>query len=367
MQLTRKRSSALACAATLWLLLAACGGGGGGGSSGGGSPGNGLTPFPTESTDTLPAAPAHYVPLPGSQERIGVLALLPANPRRLFVPEQIRLLETFASQIAVAIERAKGVVEMLRADEAGLSESEKRDREALLLRYYPALELGYRAAKAGGTAGAAMNAADEVAVGEFLAGRIPFPEITRRVAAALDRELADAADIERAGLALALLSFDDRDAAAVVAERTAALRLLEALRHAPLDLAQRAAVYWALERRDPPGAAAADLGPVDLARSDALALARLLRAAVAAGQRPRAEQIERALVAKATRDGILAHFEAPGRDATEVTAEVACALLERLIGPARRKPGLAPAACAALAAWLRALITASRVSRSCLM
>jgi 1-deoxy-D-xylulose-5-phosphate reductoisomerase len=55
---------------------------------------------------------------------------------------------------------------------------------------YPALELGYRAARAGGTAGAAMNAADEVAVGDFLAGRIPFPEITRRVAAALDRELA---------------------------------------------------------------------------------------------------------------------------------------------------------------------------------
>jgi 1-deoxy-D-xylulose-5-phosphate reductoisomerase len=55
---------------------------------------------------------------------------------------------------------------------------------------YPAIELGYRAARAGGTAGAAMNAADEVAVGDFLAGRIPFPEITRRVAAALDRELA---------------------------------------------------------------------------------------------------------------------------------------------------------------------------------
>jgi 1-deoxy-D-xylulose-5-phosphate reductoisomerase len=55
---------------------------------------------------------------------------------------------------------------------------------------FPALELGYRAARAGGTAGAAMNAADEVAVGEFLAGRIAFPEITRRVAAALDRELA---------------------------------------------------------------------------------------------------------------------------------------------------------------------------------
>jgi 1-deoxy-D-xylulose-5-phosphate reductoisomerase len=55
---------------------------------------------------------------------------------------------------------------------------------------YPALELGYRAARAGGTAGAVMNAADEVAVSEFLDGRIPFPEIAARVGAALDREFA---------------------------------------------------------------------------------------------------------------------------------------------------------------------------------
>ena len=48
MQVTRKRSCALACVAALCLLLAACGGGGGG------SPGNGLTPFQTEITDTLP-------------------------------------------------------------------------------------------------------------------------------------------------------------------------------------------------------------------------------------------------------------------------------------------------------------------------
>jgi 1-deoxy-D-xylulose-5-phosphate reductoisomerase len=64
---------------------------------------------------------------------------------------------------------------------------------------YPAIELGYRAARAGGTAGAAMNAADETAVAEFLGGRIAFPEITRRVAAALDRELAHERDCPRAG------------------------------------------------------------------------------------------------------------------------------------------------------------------------
>jgi 1-deoxy-D-xylulose-5-phosphate reductoisomerase len=52
---------------------------------------------------------------------------------------------------------------------------------------YPALDLGYRAARSGGVAGAVLNAADEVAVDAFLAGRIPFPEIAQRVRGALDR------------------------------------------------------------------------------------------------------------------------------------------------------------------------------------
>jgi two-component system sensor histidine kinase KdpD len=58
-------------------------------------------------TDTLPGAPAHYLPLAGSEATIGVLAILPANPLRVFVPEQQKLLETFASQIALALERAQ--------------------------------------------------------------------------------------------------------------------------------------------------------------------------------------------------------------------------------------------------------------------
>ncbi len=53
---------------------------------------------------------------------------------------------------------------------------------------YPAIEVGFRAARTGGIAGAVMNAADEAAVQSFMDGRIAFPEITRRVAAALDRE-----------------------------------------------------------------------------------------------------------------------------------------------------------------------------------
>jgi len=42
---------------------------------------------------------------------------------------------------------------------------------------FPALQLAYRAARRGGTAGAVLNAADEVAVNAFLDGRIELPQI----------------------------------------------------------------------------------------------------------------------------------------------------------------------------------------------
>jgi two-component system, OmpR family, sensor histidine kinase KdpD len=58
-------------------------------------------------TDTLPGAEAVYWPLRGASERIGVLALLPASLRRVFLPEQQRLLETFLTQTALAIERMR--------------------------------------------------------------------------------------------------------------------------------------------------------------------------------------------------------------------------------------------------------------------
>ncbi len=57
---------------------------------------------------------------------------------------------------------------------------EAPDREA-----FPALELGFEAARRGGTGGAALNAADEVAVARFLAGEIRFPDIAARAAEAL--------------------------------------------------------------------------------------------------------------------------------------------------------------------------------------
>jgi two-component system sensor histidine kinase KdpD len=58
-------------------------------------------------TDTLPSAAALYLPLAGSQAVLGVLGVLPANPRRVLLPEQFHLLETFAAQVALALERAQ--------------------------------------------------------------------------------------------------------------------------------------------------------------------------------------------------------------------------------------------------------------------
>jgi len=57
-------------------------------------------------SDTLPAARGLYVPLGDERRTVGVLAVLPDNARRVLLPEQGHLLETFAGQIALALERA---------------------------------------------------------------------------------------------------------------------------------------------------------------------------------------------------------------------------------------------------------------------
>jgi two-component system sensor histidine kinase KdpD len=57
-------------------------------------------------SDTLPAAPALYLPLGDGRQGLGVLAVRPRNPRRVLLPEQRHLLETFAGQIGLALERA---------------------------------------------------------------------------------------------------------------------------------------------------------------------------------------------------------------------------------------------------------------------
>ncbi len=74
-------------------------------------------------TDTLPATAAQYLPLAGTRGTLGVLAVRPAHRRRLLLPEQRHLLETFAGQIALAIERAKLAEEAERAHVAMEAES----------------------------------------------------------------------------------------------------------------------------------------------------------------------------------------------------------------------------------------------------
>jgi 1-deoxy-D-xylulose-5-phosphate reductoisomerase len=71
------------------------------------------------------------------------------------------------------------------------------------LERFPALALARRALETGGAAPTILNAADEVAVGEFIAGRISFPAITALVEATIERAskrdlLAEPAGIDAA-------------------------------------------------------------------------------------------------------------------------------------------------------------------------
>lgn len=58
------------------------------------------------STETLPAAQAIYLPLVASGKALGVLALRPRHPEPPLEPDQRHMLETFATQLAIAMERA---------------------------------------------------------------------------------------------------------------------------------------------------------------------------------------------------------------------------------------------------------------------
>ena len=57
-------------------------------------------------TDTLPGARALYLPLFTSSRTVGVLGLLPGPELSVIDQEQIHDLESFANQIAMAVERA---------------------------------------------------------------------------------------------------------------------------------------------------------------------------------------------------------------------------------------------------------------------
>ncbi|MEX3634642.1 DUF4118 domain-containing protein [Paraburkholderia sp. BR14320] len=80
-------------------------------------------------TETLPAAAALYLPLRAPMRTRGVLALLSAGMGEFAIPEQRRMLDTFAAQIALALERVH-YVEI--AQDALISMESERLRNSLL-------------------------------------------------------------------------------------------------------------------------------------------------------------------------------------------------------------------------------------------
>jgi two-component system sensor histidine kinase KdpD len=58
-------------------------------------------------TPTLPAASGLFLPLLGASQAVGVLGIVPDNPGRVLTRDRFRLAETFASQVALSLERAQ--------------------------------------------------------------------------------------------------------------------------------------------------------------------------------------------------------------------------------------------------------------------
>jgi 1-deoxy-D-xylulose-5-phosphate reductoisomerase len=78
-------------------------------------------------------------------------------------------------------ERVAGPARRLPWKELSAWHFEQPDQET-----FPALQLGYEVARQGGTCGAVLNAANEAAVGKFLAGELAFLDIVTACRAALD-------------------------------------------------------------------------------------------------------------------------------------------------------------------------------------
>jgi 1-deoxy-D-xylulose-5-phosphate reductoisomerase len=82
--------------------------------------------------------------------------------------------------------RIDGACERLDLGQSFCLHFEPPDRET-----FPGLDLGYEVMRQGGTAGAALNAANEAAVARFLKGEIGFLDITGACRAALDHHTFD--------------------------------------------------------------------------------------------------------------------------------------------------------------------------------
>jgi 1-deoxy-D-xylulose-5-phosphate reductoisomerase len=82
--------------------------------------------------------------------------------------------------------RTEGVARRLDFSQAMRLDFEPADPER-----FPALALGLEVARAGGTTGAVLNAANEAAVAAFLSGKLPFNEIVPRCRAVLNEHHFD--------------------------------------------------------------------------------------------------------------------------------------------------------------------------------
>jgi two-component system sensor histidine kinase KdpD len=80
-------------------------------------------------TGTLPGARALYLPLRAAQGKVGVLGVRSGEPEGVLPAKQLYLLETFANQIALAIERRRILTE---THQAKLQAETERLRSALL-------------------------------------------------------------------------------------------------------------------------------------------------------------------------------------------------------------------------------------------
>jgi two-component system sensor histidine kinase KdpD len=80
-------------------------------------------------TDTLPGSPVLYLPLRAPMRTRGILAIEPATPRWLLVPEQRRQMDGFAALIATALERVHYIQV---AQEAVVKMESERLRNSLL-------------------------------------------------------------------------------------------------------------------------------------------------------------------------------------------------------------------------------------------
>jgi two-component system, OmpR family, sensor histidine kinase KdpD len=80
-------------------------------------------------TPTFPDSPCRYLPLVTPSGSVGVLAIRPILPRTVFGAEEVRLLETFATQSAASVER---ILLEQKAHAAQLLEETYRLQKALL-------------------------------------------------------------------------------------------------------------------------------------------------------------------------------------------------------------------------------------------